>query len=513
MTLRAVSILGFMIPLVVAGASTDAAARHRHHRHPPSQQVDAGQKSASGERISPNPRAARMRRAEDALQKAMASDQVAGAAQSPGVLRDPKIRAQVTATLAIATLPRADLAGLRHRDGGYGWVGPVFWPFAGSDLFGAALWGDAVDATLWGYGAGDLTTGLFGIYPDDDVAAYAAYLPSATPASPQPSMLARMCGDVRGGEVAGVPVEAVQATLALDDRQRAALDDLADAVLESSQKIAAACPETLPLGAQQRVAAMRQRIETMMVATDMVAPRLSAFFDTLNDTQKAQFVALGAPPAPAAAAAQASTPPPPATSSAAPVAAAAQACAAAQAALPAAQQWPKATLERAVGRGEAARKALDGLRAAVMKASGLIAPTCQGADATTPPARLAAIRARLEAMRATLDGLAGALAPVYAALDPVETVDFDAAGAEPARAAAMMAIAQHYRAQQTVGLSSSAASRSADVVPTEAADAANSADASPPAHHGHGRRHLAHYGHRIPGPVHVIGRVLGALLP
>lgn len=453
-----------------------------------------------------------MRRAEDALQKALASDQVS-AAQSPGALRDPKIRAQVTATLAVATLPRPDLAGLRHRDGGYGWVGPVFWPFAGADLLGAALWGDSVDATLWGYGVGDLTTGLFGIYPSDEFTAYAAYLPSATTASPQPSMLGRMCGDVRGGMVAGVPVDTVQTTLGLDNRQRAALDDLADAVLEGAQKIADSCPDTLPLSAQQRVAAMRQRVEAMIAAADMIAPRLSVFFDKLNDTQRAQFVALGAPAAaaPPSAAPQVSTPSPAATTGAARASAAAQLCAAAQTALPAAQLWPNATLERAVGRGEAERKALDGLQAAVVRGSGQLAGSCPSADAATPPARLAAIMKRLGAMHATLDGFSRALAPVYAALDPVATVDFDAAGAEPARAAALAASAQRYRALQAAAGASSTELQRTDTAAADSAAAVRS-DAGATERRGHGRRHLARYAHRGGGPVHVLGRVLGALL-
>ena len=504
MTLRAVVTFGFIVALIVAGATTGAAARHRHHHHRPSEQVDTGQKAAPGERISPNPRAARMRQAEDALQKAVTSDPVASAAQIPGALRDPKIRAQVTAALAVATLPRPDLAGWRHRDGGYGWVGPVFWPFATFDLLDAALWGDAVDPTLWGYGAGDLSTGLFGIYPDDDVTAYAAYLPSATTAAPQVSMLARMCGEVKSGDIAGVPVESIKASLSLDDGQRTALDDLTDAVVEATQQIAAACPETLPLTAQQRVTAMELRLDAMIAATDMIAPWLSAFFDRLNDTQKAQFVALGATPAPAPPAPQmASQTPPPlaspaaAAGGAAPASAAAQACAAAQTSLSAARLWPKAALERAVGHGEGERKALDALQSVVMKAAGQLASSCQPADAVTPPSRLAAIKVRLAAMRATLATFQSALAQVYATLDPVETVDFDAAGSEPARTAAITATAQ--RALQTAAISP----------PAETATAEGQ-----PQRRGHGRRHLMRYAHRgVPGPVRVLGRLLGGILP
>lgn len=520
MHLRIVITLGFTVVLALAAAPTSAMARHRHHQSAGAAQVDADQKEAAPDRVSPNPRAARMRQAEDALQKAMSSDIVAKASQIPGTLRDPKLRAQVTAALAVATLPRADLAGLRHRDGGYGWVGPVFWPFAGFDLFDASLWGDAVDPTLWGYGGNDLVAGLFGIYPDDALTAYAAYLPSATTGSPQPSILARLCGAPTSGEIAGVAVDNVKAALALDDGQRAALDDLAHAMSEASRRLASACPDTLPLTAQQRLAVMRQRVEAMIGAADMVAPPLSRLFDGLTDTQKVRFAALGAPSAAAAPSAgvggaESMPKTPPAAAGNAPGSAAAQTCAAAQVPLAAGQLWPKAALARAVGRSETARKALDGLRAAVMNAQSQLGASCLPADATTPPTRLAAIRARLVAIQGTLASLESALAPVQAALDPVEQVDFDGAGAEPARAAAMAAWAQRARAQQTAAAALPAASpTTAAGSPADGhADSSSRTAAVAPEHHGHGRRHLVRYARRVPGPVHAIGRVLGALLP
>lgn len=525
MSHRAVTISGFVVALAVAGAPMGAMARHRHHQHP-SEQGAAASQSAPGGRVSPNPRAASMRQSEEALRKALTSDPVASAAQTPGALRDPKTRAQVSAALAVATLPRPELAaGSRHRDGGYGWVGPVFWPFATFDLFDAALWGDGADAAFWGYGGADLVTGLFGPYPDDDVTAYARYLPSATVAAPQPSMLARMCGEVKSGDIAGVPVETLRDSLSLDDGQRSALDDLARALTDGARLIAAACPETLPLSAQQRVGVMSQRLDAMIAAADAMAPPLSALFDRLSDAQKAQFVALGAPaaatpvssaplPAPAA-------PQPAVAGGAPPPTPAAQACAAAQA-MP---SWPKAALERAAGRGDDKSKALDALQAVMTKAAGLIAASCQPADATTPPARLAAIKTRLGAMRSALAMVENALAPVYAALDPVETVDFDAVGSEPARALAEAAAGQRYRALQSAAASRpaeakpaetrAAETRPADAAPADGqgADAAKRVEASPPQHHGGGRRHLVRYARHVPGPVHVIGRVLGALLP
>lgn len=496
-----------VLALVALGAN-DASARHRHSRHheaPP-----AAADAASG-RISPNPRTASMRRSEEALKSALNADPVASAARTPGALRDPKLRAQVIANLAAAPLPRADLAGVRHRDGGAGWVGPVFWPFASYDLVDAALWGDATDASLWSYGVGDLVNGLFGIYPDDDITAYARYLPASTASAAEPSLLSRMCGEAKRGDIAGVPVDTVRSSLALDDAQRGSLDQLAGALSSAEDQVAQSCPDTLPLSAQQRLAAIGQRLDAMIAASDAIAPKLADFYGKLNDSQKTQFVQLGAAapvnsPPPQPSPQTASTPAP------AMPTAAAQACAAAQA-VPA---WPKDELARAVGRGDSQTKAIALLQGAVGKAQADFAGSCQPADATTPPARLAAIRARLVALRTALGTISDALTPVYAALDPVQTVDLDTVGSAPARGLELAAAAQRYRMLQQAAMRMRPATRQAPIeaADTSAAkpDATKQADAAPP-HRGSGRRHLVRSARHTPGPVHAITRVIGSLLP
>ena len=39
---------------------------------------------------------------------------------------------------------------VRHSNGGYGWVGPLFWPFAYFDIYDYALWGDRVSSPCSG---------------------------------------------------------------------------------------------------------------------------------------------------------------------------------------------------------------------------------------------------------------------------------------------------------------------------------------------------------------------------
>jgi hypothetical protein len=56
----------------------------------------------------------------------------------------PSARAQLTAVAALAGWQgrRAAQGWRQHADGSYGWVGPLFWPFAYSDLYDYALLSD-----------------------------------------------------------------------------------------------------------------------------------------------------------------------------------------------------------------------------------------------------------------------------------------------------------------------------------------------------------------------------------
>ena len=60
----------------------------------------------------------------------------------------------------------------RHRHGGYGWVGPLFWPFAYYDLYDYAYYGYGYDPSFWDYGYDDIYAGLFAPYGYDDLTGY-----------------------------------------------------------------------------------------------------------------------------------------------------------------------------------------------------------------------------------------------------------------------------------------------------------------------------------------------------
>jgi LTXXQ motif family protein len=101
----------------------------------------------------------------NAVRNASSSSAAAGALHNAANLRFPGARAQIVER-------RGDRGWRLHRHGGFGWAGPLFWPFAYHDIYDYALWGYGYDDPFWDYGYGDIYAGIFSPYSYDDLAAY-----------------------------------------------------------------------------------------------------------------------------------------------------------------------------------------------------------------------------------------------------------------------------------------------------------------------------------------------------
>ena len=140
----------------------------------------------------------------------------------------------------------AFLHGNFHRFGVFGWVGPVFWPYAFGDIYCSVFWGYwgygcadphwsvAYGDSFWSYGYGDIYGGLFPPFTFDDLAPYLPNGPSsvrrARTADASPSdAIGQMCGEDTK-EIAGWPIDRIQQLVSPDDQQRMALDDLANGI-------------------------------------------------------------------------------------------------------------------------------------------------------------------------------------------------------------------------------------------------------------------------------------------
>jgi hypothetical protein len=366
-----------------------------------------------------------------AVHNALTSGSFNRSLHNAGALHNPANRALLTAGAATAGWHgreggRGRESGRgwwRHGNGGYGWVGPLFWPFAYYDIYGYAMWGYGYDSSFWNYGYNDIYAGIFSPYGYDDLT---GYLPqgagsgsgAANPATPggapkDVSALAQMCGQ-DSQDIAGLPIDQFQQAIQPTDAQRSALDDLANASVKAAQDLRAACPTEIALTAPNRLAAMQQRIEAMIAAVRTVQPPLEKLYGLLNDEQKARLTALGQQTARSV-----NTTSAPAEAN----------CGDSQTGL---TVWPTAEIDKAVNPTDAQRDGLAALQDAAAKAGDMLKASCAPDSAITPPARLAAVGKRLDTMLQAVTTVRSALDGFYASLSDEQKADFDAIGPQRA---------------------------------------------------------------------------------
>ncbi|WP_315830735.1 Spy/CpxP family protein refolding chaperone [Bradyrhizobium prioriisuperbiae] len=418
----------------------------------------AGRADGSGSQAAMlNMRATHMRWSAASVRGALHAPQIHQALHATQALNDPRTRAMVTSALATVAWHRGGHGWWRHNTGGYGWVGPVFWPFAFYDISNAALWGDSSDPTFWSYGTSDLHAGLFGPYAYDDLTGYATHLRAARHVSgaeeaasaagidkDDQNSLAQLCGDT-SRSIAGLPVDIIAQAISPTEAQRAALDTLADASAKASQILQAACPTDMVLTAPRRLAIMQTRITAMISAVQTLQPALEAFYGPLSEEQKLQFDAIATAQRTAADKAMAEAAQ--ATDSRnrrhrsprreMPIdpAATVQNCSDEQP--DGVTAWPAAMVTQSVVPTDAQRGKIEALQRATTQAAEMLKASCTPAAATTPPARLAAIGRRLEAMLRAVTTVHAALDDAYATMNDEQKVSFDTVGAQQ-----MVAIAQ-----------------------------------------------------------------------
>jgi hypothetical protein len=323
---------------------------------------------------------------------------------------NPAARRQVAAAAALAGWHggRDANAWWRHGDGGYGWVGPLFWPFAIYDVYDYAIWGDGTG--FWDYGYPDIYAAIFAPYGHDDLAAYTAPGPHGRRHRRVPS-LQQLCGD-DSREMAGLAIDQMQQAIQPNEVLRGALDDLANALTSAARMIQASCPAQTAFTAPGRLAVMQQRIGAMIMAAAAVQQPLGKFYDLLEDEQEARLNALAEDRRRISAANGAAEAP-------------AQACGAAP---PAALQWPADEIEARLHPNDTQRAALKVLRDANARAIDILNADCQPDDVTTPPARLDAVEGRLAALQQAVYLVSTALENFYATLSDEQKAQFEAIG-------------------------------------------------------------------------------------
>jgi LTXXQ motif family protein len=331
----------------------------------------------------------------------------------------PSERAQLTAVAALAGWQggRAAQGWWQHADGSYGWVGPLFWPFAYSDLYDYVLLSDG--RGFWAYGYGDLYAAIFSPYAASDLSAR----PAGRRHRNAPSMQELCGGDT--AETTGLPLERIGQVVAANEAQRTAFDELASAWTSAGDTIRASCPAQAATTALERFAAMQSRVNAMLSAVAAVQPPFQKFYDLLSDEQKAR---LNAPQrdrrANAAAtklkemqdaACQASREPQD------------EQQAEKQYRQLVAQQWPLDDIAASLKLNDTQRAALEVVQDTAMGTMEALS-ACPPKDALTPLARLKAAKARLEALREAIRSVSDAVDDFHWDLSDEQKMQFEGLG-------------------------------------------------------------------------------------
>lgn len=327
-----------------------------------------------------------------------------GAFRNSRLISNPAARAQIVAAAALAGWHGAGGGWWQHPGGVYGWVGPLFWPFAYNDLYDYTIWGDGLG--FWGYGYPDIYAGIFGPYGYDGLATYLPQRPSGRRHA-RSVPLDQLCGSDRR-EITGLPVDQIAAAVQPTGAQGASLDELGNASIEAAAIIRASCPTQVAATAPGRLAAMQQRVEALVKAVELVQPALDKFYGSLTDEQKARFNALAEDQRGTARGDNASL---------------VKGCGA-----PVGLDWPGAEIDARLHPSETQRAALQVLQDTSAKVSDALEAACQPSDAMTPPARMAAVHKRLDNLLDGVKSVRAALEDFYATLSDEQKAQFEAIG-------------------------------------------------------------------------------------
>lgn len=320
---------------------------------------------------------------------------------------------QANAALADRRHHWAPREAWRHRKRAVfvAWLGPVFWPYAYSDIFEYTFWPYAYEPGYWAYAYDDFVDTVFW-GADDLYSTYASY-PSGgrTPSRERDKLSARtfrqLCGDPQQG-VTAWPIEEIAKAVKPTPEQRALLDDLKAAAANAADAFKQSCSETFALTPPGRLRSMTNRVSATLEAVRIVKPALEKFYASLSDEQQARFNELrsnvGGPPQQQ----DADAPP--------------ESCGDPKSGL---TQLPIERIEAVVRPTGEQKEALDRLAAATADAVRTLQAACPDSVPLTPVGRLEAMEKRLEAMLAAANRVQPVLDEFYAGLSAEQKARFN----------------------------------------------------------------------------------------
>ncbi len=315
--------------------------------------------------------------------------------------------------------------------GGYGWYGPVFWPYAYGDVFAFALWPYDYYDPFWDYGSDWILSSVFwprgvpGYYYGSGNGGYdygdiygvrsarrrAGTATASIPAAQQEDA----CGSLAPG-VSQFPVARVQKVLApTTEEQRTALKDLNDAIVKGADVMKQACPAEAPLTPPAKLVAVTARLEAMKTAIGYVHEPLDNLYSLLSDDQQRRFdkALLASQSRRKGKSRQASD------------LDVAQLC---NDRGPAFADLPAKEIERVISLDDAQRGKFDALKTASTKAADISKSGCISSMPSTVGGRLDATEKRVDALIEAANALKPAVDDFYASLSDEQKARFNSLG-------------------------------------------------------------------------------------
>lgn len=325
--------------------------------------------------------------------------------------------AQAQAALTTRQSGWAPRQAWRHRHPAVfvAWLGPVFWPYAYSDIFNYTFWSYAYEPGYWAYAYDDFVDTVFW-GSDSPYSAYASINPYDYPqagggsrvrqrASVSPQTLQQLCSTPDKGVTAWPLADITQAVRPTPE-QRALLDELKAAAARAADMFKDSCAETYALTPPGRLRAMANRINATLEAVKIVRPALENFYNSLSDEQQARFNALGPNVGDRSQQQQAG----------------AESCGDPKSGL---TQLPIQRIEAVLHPAGKQKDALDRLSEATAKGVEGLQAACPNDIPLTPVGRLEAMQHRLEAMLTAAKLVEPALDEFYATLSSEQKARFN----------------------------------------------------------------------------------------
>jgi hypothetical protein len=302
------------------------------------------------------------------------------------------------------------------RAGFVPWYGPIFWPYAYSDIFDYAFWPFGYDDGFWFVAYDNFFDGVFwgdGLWLDDN---YAYTTGASARARATYAGVQQLCTQPGSG-ITAWPFADIERKVGPNDEQKQLLGDVRKAASDAAATFKASCPaeNAFPMTPPGRLQMITARLQGTLDAVHIVRPALTKFYDSLNDEQKERFNAIGPKRPETNAEARAALP---------------QTAKACREAKPGLANLPIERIRAVVKPTDAQQDGLKQLQDATNKAVGILQDACPEEVPLTPSGRLEAMEKRLQAIIEAANTVKPALENFYASLSSEQKARFNRIGRE-----------------------------------------------------------------------------------